>query len=136
MSDTPNYKTTPLPPGPPGPDLSNSSSAELAVRTWKHAAEHNKNERTKLEERIKDLQDEHDELLKIEVQLGRRDPENPFPTRKLRDSLHLLAELFVSKYPQEDSPIVQNLVEMFVGPVEKNLEGDSDAEPPSDTFIG
>lgn len=128
-----NYKTNPSPPGPPGPDLSNYVSAEIALRTLQHAVEYNRKKWQEVELRCAELVLEMAELKKLEEQLDPFTVEGPLRMRhSLRDSLYLLAELFVNKYPNEDHEVVRNLVEMFVAPVEKKFEGDPNEPVPFD----
>lgn len=101
----------------------------VADSTWKHAAEFNKK---KCDEATASLQAATKELVEYRLlELG-LDPmfsavANGIRLRlSMRESLHHLAELFSTKYPKEDDEIVQNLIAIFTGPVERKLQGDAD----------
>lgn len=65
------------------------------------------------------------EFEEIETTLDPWSSDDPLrPVRPLKESLALIAELFVNKYPNEDAEIVQRLVAMFVDPMERRLVGD------------
>jgi|HubBroStandDraft_1064217.scaffolds.fasta_scaffold818937_2 hypothetical protein len=107
-------------------------AARIAENAWKHAAEHNKQKWNEAEQRCAEANIKLSEFQEIE---GRLDPwtnEGPLRLRRtLKESLLLLAEVFVNKYPKEDADVVQKLVAMFVEPIERSLVGDEQSNMPS-----
>lgn len=122
LEDRGDYKSTPTPAGPTGPNMNDSTQAALAESTWRHASEFNKR-------RLQEVKDDL-HLVQKELELFRIIEKKLSPVYNLEDSLKQLAEIFITRYPQEDAEVVKRLIAMVIDPVERKLEEDDDVKQP------
>jgi hypothetical protein len=117
------------PPTKPGIDENNPTQVRLVREQQEMLLVHLRQQVKGLTEELKREIAVGHPLLLLERELGKNGENDDSGAAPLETSLRELAELFASKYPDEEHPRVQSLIRMFTRPIEDKMEGADEVSP-------
>jgi len=125
-----------IPPTKPGIDPNNPVQARLIEQTnantidlLRGKIEDTKKELSRVRNNLEAATKELTKYRLIEIHLGKNGENDHSEVEEMATSLREIAEIFVSKYPNEDHPRVQNLIRMFTRPIEDKMEAADEVSP-------
>lgn len=124
------------PPGKPGIDENNPVQMRLVMEQKDHLIQRLTEQKQEMTDRVAQLLIELQHYRKVAFALGKT---GDFTSRPLEESILEIAHLFANKYPEEEHPIVVNMLRMIVKEVESKLRGEEqedepDAEPSGSNY--